>query len=103
MSYPKPQLQSVNGKRLSSQRMQQDNVSPQHEELIKYIYDSWNKVSREVEHVGQNGSESSKGLPSVTYYQAREPNPQLKDFKAFDLEAWWGKRLVQNITRTQSI
>ncbi|XP_071447370.1 MAPK regulated corepressor interacting protein 2-like [Hetaerina americana] len=102
MSYPKPQLQSMNGKRLSSQRMQQENVSPQHEELIKYIYESWNKVSREAD-IGQNGSNSSKGMPSVSYYEPREPNPQLKDFKAFDLEAWWGQRVVQSITGTQSM
>ncbi|XP_046398611.1 MAPK regulated corepressor interacting protein 2-like [Ischnura elegans] len=102
MSYPKPQIQSMNGKRLSSQRMQQENVSPQHEELIKYIYESWNKVSREAD-IGQNGSSSNKGMPSVSYYQPRETNPQLKDFKAFDLEAWWGQRVVQSITGTQSM
>ncbi|RZF36759.1 hypothetical protein LSTR_LSTR005072 [Laodelphax striatellus] len=84
---------SMNGRRGPMQRQRgepQAMHSPQHEELIKYICDSWNKVCREMQ-------QSGPGSPQVGYYH--EPNHQLKDFKPFDLEAWWGKRLVQNITQ----
>lgn len=96
MSQPRPQVQPVNGKRPSTQRGQ-DAPSSQHDDLIKFICDSWNKVSREFEHFNQNGSENSKGGPSVIYYAEQDPNPLLKDFEPFDLEAWWGKRVVENI------
>ncbi|XP_069687874.1 MAPK regulated corepressor interacting protein 2-like isoform X2 [Periplaneta americana] len=102
MSLQRTQMQPVNGKRPNSQRMQQEPSPTQHDDLIKYICDSWNTVSRELESFSQNGADTSKG-PSVLYYVAHEPNPQLKDFEPFDLEGWWGKRMVQNITtRTQS-
>lgn len=28
------------------------------------------------------------------------PSPALQDFKPFDLESWWGRRLFQNITKS---
>lgn len=103
MSLSRTQMQSLNGKRSNPQRIQQETSPTQHDDLIKYIYDSWNTVTRELENFSQNGADSSKGGPSVLYYVEHEPNPQLKDFEPFDLEAWWGKRVVQNITtRTQS-
>ncbi|XP_023722353.1 MAPK regulated corepressor interacting protein 2-like [Cryptotermes secundus] len=102
MSLPRAQMQSLNGKRPNSQRVQQEASPTQHDDLIRYICDSWNTVSRELENFSQNGADTSKGGPSVLYYVEQEPNPQLKDFEPFDLEGWWGKRVVQNITRTQS-
>jgi len=95
-------MQSLNGKRPNSQRTQQETSLTQHDELIVYIRESWNSVSRELENYSQNGSDTSKKGPCVLYYVEQEPNPQLKDFEPFDLEAWWGKRVVQNITRTHS-
>ncbi|EEB12580.1 conserved hypothetical protein [Pediculus humanus corporis] len=65
---------------------------PQHDDIIKFIFESWNKVNREF----------SEQNPTVTYYEEREPNPILKDFEPFDLEAWWGKRVVQNIQAASS-
>ncbi|XP_067002854.1 MAPK regulated corepressor interacting protein 2 [Anabrus simplex] len=97
MSQPRPQMQSLNGKRPNTQRVQQDSTPTQHDDLIKFICDSWNKVSREFEHSNQNGADNGKGRPCVLYYVEQDPNPQLKDFEPFDLEAWWGKRLVENI------
>nr|CAD7441774.1 unnamed protein product [Timema bartmani]CAD7460030.1 unnamed protein product [Timema tahoe] len=83
MSAPRTQMQSMNGKRPCIQRPQETHQLPsQHEDLIRYIYDSW------------------RG-PCVLYYSENEPNPKMKDFRPFNLEAFWGKRLVQNITRTQ--
>jgi len=61
----------------------QQTVNTQHDELIKYIYDSWSKV------------EMDKGSNSVMYYQEHE-NHHLKDFRPFDLEAYWGRRMHQN-------
>lgn len=47
-------------------------------------------------------STSSAGgytTPALMYYTDK-PDPRLKDFKKFDLEAWWGRRLYQNITKS---
>lgn len=54
----------------------------QHEEIIKYILDSWNKVSQEADR------------NSDIYY--REEHQNLKDFKPFDLDGYRDRRLVQN-------
>ncbi|KAK9502203.1 hypothetical protein O3M35_011017 [Rhynocoris fuscipes] len=90
---------STNGKRMQPNSRIKDNLSHQHippvqqqEELIKFICDSWNKVCQEY----QKGT--AQGTPTVAYHTETEPNPMLKDFVPFDLEAFWGKRLVQNIT-----
>lgn len=82
----------------------QEPTSPTHnEDLIKYIHESWNKVSKEFEHFSQNGSETTKqGVVPVQYFDDQDTNPQLKDFEPFDLDGWWGKRLVQNIQRNEA-
>lgn len=97
----RPQMTTMNGKRLSSipPRHQNESTS-QHLDLIKYICDSWNSVSRELDTC--NTSSCRNGAATVTYYQEREPNPQLKDFQPFNMEIWWGKRVMQNITRNAS-
>lgn len=38
--------------------------------------------------------------PSNLYYKDSAPSPVLRDFKPFDLESWWGKRLFHNITKS---
>ncbi|XP_076169828.1 MAPK regulated corepressor interacting protein 2 isoform X1 [Ptiloglossa arizonensis] len=97
------QMTAMNGKRPSSipSRHQPETLA-QHFDLIKYIYDSWNTVSRELDmchNQPHSNSSNYRNGASVTYYQEREPNPQLKDFEPFNLEAWWGQRVVQSITR----
>ncbi|CAF4865227.1 unnamed protein product [Pieris macdunnoughi] len=67
-----------------------NNACSQHDDLINYIYDSWNKVTRELER----GSEEAK------YYQELPPR-QLANFRPFDLEEWWGRRHVQSINRNK--
>ncbi|GJQ84204.1 hypothetical protein Trydic_g2876 [Trypoxylus dichotomus] len=62
----------------------------QHEELIHYIHDSWSKVSQEVDR--SNGN--------ATYYNEQEPH-HLKNFKPFDLQAYWGRRIVQMQSQSQ--
>lgn len=61
----------------------------QHDDLIKYIYESWLKV------------EMDRGTNSVMYYQ-EDAAHNLKDFQPFDLEAYWGRRVHQNIQQPQS-
>lgn len=104
MSVPRPQFQSVNGgKRVTTNRMAPQMMpslpppSSQHDDIIKFIFDSWTKVNREFSE--QNFAETGRS-PTVTYYQEREPNPLLKDFEPFDLEAYWGRRFYE--TRTPS-
>ncbi|XP_015437858.1 PREDICTED: protein FAM195A-like isoform X2 [Dufourea novaeangliae] len=97
------QMTAMNGKRPSSIPLRhQSETIAQHFDLIKYIYDSWNTVSRELDlchNQPHSNSSNYRNGATVTYYQEREPNPQLKDFEPFNLEAWWGQRVVQSITR----
>ncbi|XP_075149504.1 uncharacterized protein LOC142223500 isoform X2 [Haematobia irritans] len=64
-----------------------NNIAPtarepitQHDELIRYIREAWTKVSEQ--------------STSVLY---SDTDNQLKNFKPFNLEEYWGQRLVQNI------
>ncbi|XP_020290804.1 MAPK regulated corepressor interacting protein 2 [Pseudomyrmex gracilis] len=99
---PKPVFHTNGKSKLISQRHQmQEAITPQHEELIKFIYESWNQVNT------QQGSECCEGTEctdlsspnSIVYYDG-EPSNSLQDFKPFDLESWWGKRLFNNITKS---
>uniref|UniRef100_A0A0A9YRV3 Protein FAM195A n=1 Tax=Lygus hesperus TaxID=30085 RepID=A0A0A9YRV3_LYGHE len=96
-SDPKPYFQPTNGKKSHSLRTQQEAISPQHEELIKYIYESWNSVCQESE---EENAEEKNGSSKVVYYHIAEPSSELKDFTPFDLESWWGKRLFNTITKS---
>lgn len=87
-----------NGKKSSHNRYHQEVVSPQHEEIIKFVYDSWTTVCRECDLEPQEDGQSPQP-PSPVYYDG-EPNGSLQDFKPFDLESWWGKRLFNNITKS---
>ncbi|KAG5334070.1 MCRI2 protein, partial [Acromyrmex heyeri] len=100
------QMTTMNGKRPSSIPCRhQPEILSQHSDLIKYIYDSWNSVSRELDmchNQPHSNSSNYRNGASVTYYQEREPNPQLKDFEPFNLEAWWGQRVVQSVITTRN-
>nr|CAD7402820.1 unnamed protein product [Timema cristinae] len=68
MSVPRTQMQSMNGKRPCILRPQETHQLPsQHEDLIRYIYDSW------------------RG-PCVLYYSENEPNPKMKGIGKVELE-----------------
>lgn len=60
-----------------------NNHTSQHDDLICYIYESWNKVSREFERGEQ-----------VRYYH--EPPRNLANFTPFNLDHLWGRRVVLN-------
>ncbi|EGI62783.1 PREDICTED: protein FAM195A [Acromyrmex echinatior] len=101
---PKPVFH-MNGKsKLISQRHQmQQVITPQHEELIKFIYESWNQVNTLQRNECCDDTECAElcsPKDSIVYYNDGEPNNSLQDFKPFDLESWWGKRLFNNITKS---
>ncbi|CAH2039861.1 unnamed protein product, partial [Iphiclides podalirius] len=73
------------------QLLNNNNNNNQHDDLINYIYESWNKVTRELER----GSEDAK------YYQEVLTPRQLANFRPFNLEEWWGRRLVQTLNRNK--
>uniref|UniRef100_A0A1A9UM11 Protein FAM195A n=1 Tax=Glossina austeni TaxID=7395 RepID=A0A1A9UM11_GLOAU len=97
--------------------VEEEAITPQHEEIIKYINDSWNIV------VAQNPYDrtpsnlptadannntatslakaySSSAQTASSLYCVEPPSPVLSDFKPFDLESWWGRRLFNNITKS---
>lgn len=103
MSSPRPVFQSVGGSnkggRSTNGRPQpHDVISPQHEELIRFFNESWSRVCKEMEMGRQNGHDPRGG--GIAYYQENSEHPALQDFKPFDLEAWWGKRIYQNLTQS---
>lgn len=102
-------------------------TSPQHEELVKYIRDSWNMVVSANPYDNGDSDVVSGGATNLvdgdmangnkatstnqqstqeyvvrrgTIYHDDPPSPILKDFGAFDLESWWGRRLFNNITKS---
>ncbi|XP_033151629.1 MAPK regulated corepressor interacting protein 2 [Drosophila mauritiana] len=83
-----PLYASAAGQQQQQQQQPQSLPISQHDELIRYIREAWNKVY-------------DQG-PPVLY--CNESDNQLKNFKPFDLEEYWGQRLVQNIhvTTTQA-
>lgn len=131
-SVPRPVFQSISNRK-SYQHSHSYNgkdsstiastavISPQHEELVKFVSDSWNMIATSnpydeiTKDDGDDSSSSSsnRASPSTTHKQQQQqqqqpavvyhndpPSPALKDFGAFDLESWWGRRLFNNITKT---
>ena len=96
MSSPKPTFnhQHMNGRRYTRQNPSPvQEVYPQHEEIVKFLTDSWHKVSNELE----SKKNYREGGPIV--YRDKDPNnPVLKNFKAFDLESYWGQRTYEKLT-----
>ncbi|XP_041986334.1 uncharacterized protein LOC121738388 [Aricia agestis] len=68
-----------------------NNNNNQHDDLINYIFESWNKVTRELDR----GSEDAK------YYQEVLAPHQLANFRPFNLEEYWGRRVVQSVSRNK--
>lgn len=97
VNVPKPVFHCVNGKKSNNLRVQQETISPQHAELINFIHESWHKVYKEYKQEPESCHSSQQ---CVVYCNDGEPSPVLQDFKPFDLESWWGKRLFNNITKS---
>lgn len=112
-SVPKPVFQTSRKSHnyLKSHHHHQQNqeiLSPQHEELARYMNESWKMVIAENPYDANDSPDSSStcslssaSSTSSSYsYYVDPPSPLLKDFKPFDLESWWGRRLYQNITKS---
>ncbi|KAI5697645.1 hypothetical protein M8J76_007027 [Diaphorina citri] len=71
----------------------------QHEELIRFITDSWNRVCHQFKDYNHRHS-----APQVKYYNSEnaESNDSLKHFTPVDLEALWGRQLHQNLVQRNS-
>lgn len=96
MSSPRPVFH-VNGRRSHMHRNHHEAITPQHEEITTYIHESWKSVNREYESTKQS---TDGKVPKVVYYQDNSTNPQLVNFEPFDLELYWGERLLQNIKQS---
>ncbi|EAT35235.1 AAEL012586-PA [Aedes aegypti] len=92
-SYHQQQQSSPHQHHQQSQQhqQQQQQHSPasqfqhsQHDELIRYIHEAWNTITQDK---SQN--------PPVFFKSV--PEPRLAGFTPFDLEAYWGRRLVHKI------
>jgi len=62
-------------------------ASPAHREIVSYLAADWSSVKRQLDQQDRR----------VELYQERS-NPRLADFTAFDLEAWWGRKLYLSLT-----
>lgn len=93
----------------------QTDVSPQYEELIQYIRNSWNVLSAGYDDTNEQSTSSTNSVDrtstttnsiakktnkKVIVYHNDPPSPALDDFGPFDLESWWGRRLFNNITKS---
>lgn len=89
----------------------QPPATPQHEELVKFVQESWSSLeipeetppSTENTTNGHGSSVISCPSPAKntkTVFYSESPSDALKDFGAFDLESWWGRRLFNNITKS---
>ncbi|KAF5273304.1 hypothetical protein FQR65_LT04726 [Abscondita terminalis] len=96
---PKPVFNN-NVKRITVYNQeQQERITPQHEEIIKYIEESWTLVCSDLKETCTKPPTNKKSNHSVLFYKD-DPCPHLQDFKPFDLESWWGKRLYNIITNS---
>ncbi|XP_028038593.1 MAPK regulated corepressor interacting protein 2 [Bombyx mandarina] len=104
INMPRPIFHS-NGKKTVHQRIQHHVITPQHEEIIRFISETWTQSTYADSEPSTPTSTTDSGSsspdpPTNLYYQDEAPSPTLRDFKPFDLETWWGKRLFQNITNS---
>ncbi|XP_001353155.2 uncharacterized protein [Drosophila pseudoobscura] len=122
---PRPFFQQSASKRITPTKLIEDEViTPQHEEIIRYINDSWNMLvapnpydsstsakpcEKPVADANNNNATNpveciiaNKPFPTSASAAVwvEPPSPALQDFKPFDLESWWGRRLFQNITKS---
>lgn len=105
-SNPRPVFHQ-NGRKTYHQRNPTESISAQHQEIIKYIHESWNCVKKDLD---SNNRHSISGefknpnikdikVPQISYYKL-EKTSHLPKFEPFDLEHFWGQRLFHNITQS---
>lgn len=85
------QQQQSSSHQVNNIQQQQQQQQPsqfqhsQHDELIRYIHEAWNSITQD-----------KSQAPPVFYKSV--PEPRLAGFTPFDLEAWWGRRMVHHIS-----
>ncbi|CAD7086195.1 unnamed protein product [Hermetia illucens] len=57
----------------------------QHDELIRYIKEAWNQVTEHGPHGGP------------VFYRCENAPPHPPGFTPFDLDSYWGQRVIPNI------
>ncbi|XP_055708833.1 MAPK regulated corepressor interacting protein 2 isoform X1 [Phlebotomus papatasi] len=114
ISLPKPVFQPTKkfSNHMKNGHQIEETLSPQHEEIVKYIHETWNMVIAQNPYDPPSSPESTTSSPSSSsassapttaspsIYYTDAPSPVLRDFKPFDLESWWGRRLYYNITKS---
>ncbi|XP_037074070.1 MAPK regulated corepressor interacting protein 2-like [Pollicipes pollicipes] len=96
MSSPRPVFSEK--RRQNSRSKPTPTISPQHEEVVRYLAHTWRRVKEEYANADDSGGGDIESL----YYDQVEVHPALQDFQPFDLEAWWGQRLYQQLTGSMS-
>ncbi|XP_029639416.1 uncharacterized protein LOC115214358 isoform X1 [Octopus sinensis] len=101
-----------NGKRAVSVHRQNSYPSEsqsQHDDIVKYLTDSWNKVVSEPDsrhprdnkawsrfsHDMDNRHQRIIKSSNPTWYKEKCPNPQMENFKPFDLDKWCNQRTLE--------
>ncbi|XP_002130779.2 MAPK regulated corepressor interacting protein 2-like [Ciona intestinalis] len=76
--------------RSNSMMSNSDPVTQQHEDNVTALNEEWEKVKSDL-----NKNEEQK-ISGTTQYVERDPNPAMSGFQAFDLEQYWGQKLLSN-------
>jgi len=95
MSAPRPVFnsQTSTGRRSSNSfsRQNSEPLSPQHEEMVRFISSEWQRVQHEFD-----SHDPSRSKKKLVYYKDT-PSSHLQNFEPIDLETWWGERFLQGI------
>uniref|UniRef100_A0A182S8U3 Uncharacterized protein n=1 Tax=Anopheles maculatus TaxID=74869 RepID=A0A182S8U3_9DIPT len=79
-----PQQQQQQQQQLHQPPTAQQIQHSQHDELIRYINEAWNSIT------------TDKSQKAPVFYKS-VPEPRLSGFTPFDLERWWGQRMVHHL------
>lgn len=71
-------------------------LSPQHEQLVLFLRHTWRRVEQEYEQTQENSGKDMR----AAYYKETSTHPDLEGFQPFNLEAWLGLRLYEQLTST---
>ncbi|XP_002135599.2 MAPK regulated corepressor interacting protein 2-like [Drosophila pseudoobscura] len=109
---PRPDFRRRLSKHASSTRQNEhEMISSQDEDIINFINDSWNQLvtpnpsGSSMTANNTIGSEESilvntqADNDSLGTVWIEPPSPELANFKPFDLESWWSRRLLERVTK----
>ncbi|KAI2808350.1 hypothetical protein BLOT_006292 [Blomia tropicalis] len=106
----------INEKRFQAAKNGQNNVqqeiSAQHEAMIRFIHSSWRCIKQELDYKITNGNDnlsngnqsqsavSSTPSDKIKYINGCTSSSIPKNFVPFDLESFWGQRIYQNLLQS---